>query len=357
MQCHNDIAMKPISIKEERHEAPLTPDDEHHQQHEQPHLHSQSHHIQPISPPLPQPLTLPHQLHQPKILLSPRVDLHRIPKAPPALRSPSPGAPCDAAALDAHPPPQVIFTTHRPHGNDRPDAGVGDPDHEYMQQQRVQVIKDGRRFYAASVPNTTGHAGADDEEATDEATDDDAADDADDDVRRPSAHRPHHLAHFAHQLHGNSSSSSSPPPLAPVHQAHHHLHNHHQQHHQHHQQHHLQHSQHHHHTADAVDLKKVPHSGGRSVNAVGLGGGNEPAATAAAVGAQFRPPVVSSSSSSSSSNVGTAASVSASAATATASSNNSSQPQPMRPPPPPPPPRVKGSTAEEPSSSIPDLGE
>lgn len=218
-----------------------------------------------------------------KIILSPRVEIHRVIKSPPD---------------EMDQPPQVIFTAVSPRSHSHHQEMHHMIRHQLqespsppplapplLQQQRVQVIKDGR-FY--------------EEPAT---------------VVR------------SYQQKDTSATmyQSSPPPL---------LHHQQQQSHQHHQ---MQHQHREHHAHLSVEPKKV--SVGRQNNVISnigerdLDGGTTTVTVVPmngitdGSGAVFRPPVVSSTST------------------------------PMRPPPPPPPPRIKGSSPEEPSSSIPDLGE
>lgn len=214
-----------------------------------------------------------------KIILSPRVEIHRVIKSPPD---------------EMDEPPQVIFTTvsnsPRSHGHHQDMQHMTHHQHQDSpsppplappQQQRVQVIKDGR-FYEE--PATV--------------------------VRSFGSHQKDNTV---------TMYQSSPPPLL-----------HHQQSHQHHQM--QQHQQH-----LSAEPKKI--TVGRPINVISnigerdLDGGTTTVTVVPMNGindgsvAVFRPPVVSSTST------------------------------PMRPPPPPPPPRIKGSSPEEPSSSIPDLGE
>lgn len=226
-----------------------------------------------------------------KIILSPRVEIHRVLKSAPD---------------EMDEPPQVIFTTvsnsPRSHGHHQDMHHMTHHQHQespsppplappLLQQQRVQVIKDGR-FYEE--PTTV--------------------------VRSFGGHQKDNSA---------SLYQSSPPPLL-----------HHQQQQQQQQSHHqMQHpqQQHQQHVHLSAETKKV--SVGRQINVISnigerdLDGGTTTVTVVPMNGindgsvAVFRPPVVSSTST------------------------------PMRPPPPPPPPRIKGSSPEEPSSSIPDLGE
>lgn len=62
-----------------------------------------------------------------KVILTPRVEIHRVIKAPPPHDSESP------------PPPQIIFTSRSSSSNHQLQS-------QQLHQQRVQVIKDGR-FY------------------------------------------------------------------------------------------------------------------------------------------------------------------------------------------------------------------
>lgn len=211
----------------------------------------------------------------PKIILSPRVEIHRVHKA-------HGSSPFDdqhnhhAAVVDQHPPPQVIFTTTSSRASITPGHShipLADQTNEQQPMQRVQVIKDGRCFYAEeSITVTLPRIGGKD-----------------------NGHVPQHRPMIY--------SSSSPPPLL-IHQ---------------------------------TDSKKVVLS--RQVNVIsniiedefhGTANGSSNGHQAGVNGGSnnvFRPPVVSSTST------------------------------PMRPPPPPPPPRSKVTVSEEPSSSIPDLGE
>lgn len=221
-----------------------------------------------------------------KIILSPRVEIHRVHKA-------HHGPPLPLSSLDdehnhiadQHPPPQVIFTTTSSRAainpiNHIPLDDAGDPIDHHQPLQRVQVIKDGRCFYAEeSLTVTLPRNGA----------------------AKDTGNGPHRSMIY---------SSSSPPPLL-IHQP---------------------------------ESKKVVLS--RQVNVISNGiedefhingnnngnaNGHQSVSLCAGGGGNsnvFRPPVVSSSSST-----------------------------PMRPPPPPPPPRTKTVVSEEPSSSIPDLGE
>lgn len=78
-----------------------------------------------------------------KIILSPRVEIHRVIKSPQDEHA-------QHQLLDHHPPPQVIFTTTSsrtlitPCQNHTTESSH--PDQQPL--QRVQVIKDGRCFYA-----------------------------------------------------------------------------------------------------------------------------------------------------------------------------------------------------------------
>lgn len=223
-----------------------------------------------------------------KIVLTPRVEIHRVIKTAP-----------DEHMLDQHPPPQVIFTTSASRAilqqHQQPQHSAS-PHAEPQPLQRVQVIKDGRCFYAEEslsvTPSSRGHSAVS--------------------VQHHSPQHKDNNGQEALQLHHHQRAPypSSPPPLL--------VHNHHH---------------HHHHQSDAKN------HGGRQINVISNGlpsdedGCDSPVpvngmlTSSNGSGSVFRPPVVSSSST------------------------------PMRPPPPPPPPRSKGSASEEPSSSIPDLGE
>lgn len=220
------------------------------------------------------PIPEPNQ----KIILSPRIEIQRVHK--PQNRQPGPpdDQPNHQQIVDQHPPPQVIFTTsssraanHMPSQSPIIEHGIGD---QQQPLQRVQVIKDGRCFYAEESISVT--------------------------LPRLSTKDNGHNGQSPAMV----FSSSSPPPLL-IHQP------------------------------DSIKMvlnrqvnvisnfvEEEFHS-----NTIGSGNGHQAPLCASSQNV-FRPPVVSSSSST-----------------------------PMRPPPPPPPPRVKASLSEEPSSSIPDLGE
>lgn len=234
-----------------------------------------------------------------KIILSPRVEIHRVIKSAPD---------------EMDDPAEIIFSTisnsPQSHGHHQEMQHIVHHQHESSpsppplasplpQQQRVQVIKDGR-FYEEPTPVVRSIGVQKDNSS----------------IMYQSSPPP--LLHHHHNL----QQQSNQLPQIQHHQ---------QQHHQ--QQHHQQHMQ----QQASAEPKKL--AAGRQINVIsniverGVDGGTT-TVTAVPVngshngtGAVFRTPVVSSTST------------------------------PMRPPPPPPPPRIKGSSPEEPSSSIPDLGE
>lgn len=235
-----------------------------------------------------------HAADTPKILLTPRVEIHRVHKAAAAQHHHHNHAPLSSddqqhnQIADQHPPPQVIFTTTsstRRTSITSPAVllpTLADPQNGEPLQQRVQVIKDGRCFYAEEAQSRGGACGSGGGGGSQQK-----------DTGLPMHHQQQRAMVY--------TTSSSPPPLL-VHQ-------------------------------QPQDAKKLVlcrqvhvisngldddcHSNGhRNGQPIGGAGGAH----------LFRPPVVSSSST------------------------------PMRPPPPPPPPRTKATLSEEPSSSIPDLG-
>lgn len=81
-----------------------------------------------------------------KIILSPRVEIHRVHKAHGSMSDD-----LHNQIADQHPPPQVIFTTTSSRASITPTSHLPPERNsidEHQPLQRVQVIKDGRCFYA-----------------------------------------------------------------------------------------------------------------------------------------------------------------------------------------------------------------